>query len=70
MHRIHGPHWFLYQTPAPPAASLAFTSRDGVVVEAKKLFEEGRFKAAETLLTRKDKKADADALRARKEGSM
>jgi transglutaminase-like putative cysteine protease len=53
----------------PPAASLAFTSKDPVVLKALKQLDSGKFKQAETLLaanTNRDQ-SGPDALRARGE---
>ena len=51
----------------PPAASAAFTSRDPVVLKALGLMKSGKFQKAEALLGAADSKADAEALRARRE---
>jgi transglutaminase-like putative cysteine protease len=51
----------------PTAASVAFTSKDPVVLNAWDLVTAGKFKEAEGLLNSNDGKADADSLRARQE---
>ncbi len=51
----------------PPAASVAFTSQDPVVIKALALVKSGKFKQAESLLNTADARADAEALRARQE---
>jgi transglutaminase-like putative cysteine protease len=50
-----------------PAASAAFTSRDPVVLKALALMKSGGFLKAEALLGTADGRADAEALRARRE---
>jgi len=50
-----------------PAASLAFTSNDPVVREARNLMDEGKYREAGQLLARKDDGADPESLQARVE---
>lgn len=49
----------------PAAASLAFTSKDPVVLEALSLMQAGKFKAAESLLAANASQGTPEALRAR-----
>jgi hypothetical protein len=51
----------------PTGASLAFTSRDPVVLKAMDLVKSGKSQKAETLLRAADNRADPEALRAREE---
>ena len=51
----------------PTGASLAFTSRDPVVLKALGLVKSGKFQKAEALLRTADGQGDAEALRARAE---
>ena len=51
----------------PPAASLAFTSKDPVVLQARALMDSGKFHQAEGLLRGTQTTGDADAQRARTE---
>ncbi len=51
----------------PSGASLAFTSHDEIVLQARKLFDAGKFSQAEQLLTASSNGTAADALRARTE---
>jgi hypothetical protein len=54
-------------SPEPPGASLAFTSNDSEVVQARKLLDEGKFQEAEAGLRARLKNADAPAAKARLE---
>jgi transglutaminase-like putative cysteine protease len=51
----------------PSGASLAFTSRDDIVLQASQLFDAGKFSQAEKLLASNTNGASADSLRARAE---
>lgn len=51
----------------PPAASLAFTSKDGMVLQAQELLKTGKFKEAEALLAANTNHVHGDILRARVE---
>ncbi len=51
----------------PPAASLAYTSNDTIVLQALDFLKSGKFKEAETLLAASTDQINAPALRARSE---
>src|SRR5205807_2073848 len=51
----------------PAAASLAFTSKDPMVLQALDLMKSGKFKEAETLLSDRASQDGAEALRVRRE---
>jgi hypothetical protein len=51
----------------PPGASLAFTSQDPVVLQARRLMETGHFSRAEQLLSKRTSETPALATRARSE---